>query len=90
MQLPSKTLTYEDMSNYGYTWPGMLPITLEEAVSYYNNQHLCIYKLYEDGTESMINTSADFQTITADSSMYGIEEKDWIGYINTLDIENER
>jgi len=39
MQLPSKTLTYEDMSNYGYTWPGMLPITFEEAVSYYNNQH---------------------------------------------------
>lgn len=30
---------YEDMSNYGYTWPGMLPITFEEAVSYYNNQH---------------------------------------------------
>ena len=26
----------------------------------------------------MINTSADFQTITADSSMYGIEEKDWM------------
>ena len=37
----------------------------------------------------MINSFADFQTITADSNMYGIEERDWIGYIDTLDIENE-
>lgn len=40
MNVPSKTLTYEDMSNYGYTWPGMLPLTKEEAIDIFQNKGL--------------------------------------------------
>jgi len=90
MNVPSKTITYEDMSNYGYTWPGMLPLTKEEAIDIFQNKGLSVYRLFEDGTETAIEAIEDFDKFDADIDMFGVEEKDWIRYIETLDIENER
>lgn len=84
------TLTYEDMSNYGYTWPGMLPLTKEKAIDIFQNKGLSVYRLFEDGTETAIEAIEDFDKFDADIDMFGVEEKDWIRYIETLDIENER
>ena len=90
MNVPSKTLTYEDMSNYGYTWSGMLPLAKEEAIDIFQNKGLSVYHLFEDGTETTIKAIEDFDKFDADIDMFGVEEKDWIRYIETLDIENER
>ena len=89
MRLPSNTLTYDDMSNYGYTWPGMFPLTKEEAIDLFQNKGLSIYRLFEDGTETAIESIEDFDEFDADIDMFGIEEKDWLKYIDTLDIEKE-
>ena len=89
MNLPSNTLTYEDMSNYGYTWPGMLPLTKEEAIDIFQNKGLSVYRLFEDGTEAAIEAIEDFDKFDADIDMFGVEEKDWIQYMDTLDIEKE-
>ena len=84
------TLNYEDMINYGYTLPGMLPLTKEEAIDIFQNKGLSVYRLFEDGTETAIEAIEDFDKFDADIEMFGVEEKDWIRYIETLDIENER
>ena len=81
MNVPSKTLT---------TWPGMLPLTKEEAIDIFQNKGLSVYRLFEDGTETAIEAIEDFDKFDADIDMFGVEEKDWIRYIETLDIENER
>lgn len=83
------TLTYEDMSNYGYIWPGMLPLTKEEAIDIFQNKGLSVYRLFEDGTEKAIETIEDFDEFDADIDMFGVEEKDWLRYTDTLDIEKE-
>lgn len=89
MNLPSNTLTYENMSDYGYTWPGMLPLTKEEAIDIFQNKGLPVYRLFEDGTEKAIETIEDFDEFDADIDMFGVEEKDWLRYTDTLDIEKE-
>lgn len=89
MNLPSNTLTYENMSDYGYTWPGILPLTKEEAIDIFQNKGLPVYRLFEDGTEKAIETIEDFDEFDADIDMFGVEEKDWLRYTDTLDIEKE-
>ena len=89
MNLPSNTLTYEDMSDYGYTWPGMLPLTKEEAIDIFQNKGLSVYRLFEDGTEKAIETIEDFDEFDTDIDMFVVEEKDWLRYTDTLDIEKE-
>ena len=89
MNLPSNTLTYENMSDYGYTWPGMLPLTKEETIDIFQNKGLPVYRLFEDGTEKAIETIEDFDEFDVDIDMFGVEEKDWLRYTDTLDIEKE-
>lgn len=68
----------------------MLPLTKEEAIDIFQNKGLSVYRLFEDGTETAIEAIEDFDKFDADIDMFGVEEKDWIRYIETLDIENER
>ena len=68
----------------------MLPLTKEEAIDIFQNKGLSVYRLFEDGTETAIEAIKDFDKFDADIDMFGVEEKDWIRYIETLDIENER
>lgn len=68
----------------------MLPLTKEEAIDIFQNKGLSVYRLFEDGTETAIEAIKDFDKFDADIDMFGVEEKDWIRSIETLDIENER
>lgn len=89
MRLPSKKLNYIDMSNYGYGWAGMFPLTKEEAIDLFQNKGLSIYRLFEDGTETAIESIEDFDEFDDDIDMFGITKKDWLNYMTTLDIEKE-
>lgn len=68
----------------------MLPLTKEEAIDIFQNKGLSVYRLFENGTETAIEAIKDFDKFDADIDMFGVEEKDWIRSIETLDIENER
>lgn len=67
----------------------MLPLTKEEAIDIFQNKGLSVYRLFEDGTEAAIEAIEDFDKFDADIDMFGVEEKDWLRYTDTLDIEKE-
>ena len=67
----------------------MLPLTKEEAIDIFQNKGLSVYRLFEDGTETTIEAIEDFDKFDADIDMFGVEEKDWLRYTDTLDIEKE-
>lgn len=47
-------LSEQDMFDYGYTWDGMIPLTMDEALRVWDFENKPVYKLYDDGTESLI------------------------------------
>lgn len=61
--------TLQDMKGYGYTWEGMYPISAREAKQKFKEFKGCLYKLYPDDTEGLVE---DVSEIT-DDYLYGIE-----------------
>lgn len=62
-------LTINDMFEYGYKWGGMRPLTREEARSAFLSGR-CVYRLYEDDTEGMVDSFEEFDT---HGGMFGVE-----------------
>ena len=55
-------MNVREMYNYGYKWTGMIPLTAEEARNLFLNDSIQIYRLYQDNTESSVE-SLDFCAI---------------------------
>ena len=53
-----REIRYEcrEMYNYGYKWTGMIPLTAEEARNLFLNDSIQIYRLYQDNTESSVES----------------------------------
>ena len=67
------TLTQKDMFDYGYLWPGMTPLTRDEALSRYDNG-LCVYRLNDDDSEGEV---AERCEIERHEGMFGYETPDY-------------
>ena len=64
-------MNVREMYNYGYKWTGMIPLTAEEARNLFLNDSIQIYRLYQDNTESSVES---LEEISA-SYLYGIEKQ---------------
>lgn len=73
---PDESVTVEEMQDYGYTWTGMLPLTQERARELQGE--LPIHKLYDDGTEALIENTDELENHIG---LFGVEEDDWNRYI---------
>lgn len=49
-------MNVREMYNYGYKWTGMIPLTAEEARNLFLNDSIQIYRLYQDNTESSVES----------------------------------
>lgn len=74
--VPDESVTVEEMQDYGYTWTGMLPLTQERAREL--QEELPIHKLYNDGTEALIESTDELEDHIG---LFGVEEDDWNRYI---------
>ena len=63
-------MNVREMYNYGYKWTGMIPLTAEEARNLFLNDSIQIYRLYQDNTESSVES---LEEISA-PYLYGIEK----------------
>ena len=71
--LPDPTIDVSERNSFGYTYDGMLPLRQERAMELYSQNH-CVYKLYVDNTEAMIDSASE---ITYHNGLFGIEVEDW-------------
>jgi hypothetical protein len=71
--LPDPSINVCERNLFGYTYDGMLPLRQERAMELYS-QNYCVYKLYVDDTEAMVDSATD---ITYHNGIFGIEVEDW-------------
>ena len=75
--IPDKSLTTDDMMDYGYCWTGMFPLSKETASELYKEE-VPLFCLYSDGTESMIQ---DLTEIKKHDGIFGVEKSDWSSFV---------
>ena len=72
--LPDLKISLSERDSFGYTYPDMLPLTLERALELYD-ANMTVYMLYEDNTEAMV---FERDEIIADhAGIFGVEREDW-------------
>lgn len=74
------SISMKEMYAYGYAWDGMLPLYEDKALELLDAD-LPIYRLYDDGTEGMIETKEE---IFSHDGLFGVERETWIGYLREL------
>lgn len=67
-------LSEQDMFDYGYTWDGMIPLTMDEALYIWDFENRPVYKLYDDGTESLVEHRDEFFNHYCINGIFGIEK----------------
>lgn len=77
--MPDYSITQDDMNEYGYKWDGMLPLTKNRAVKFWN-MGLNVCKLGTDDEHSEVDDYADFND--DGKTIYGIEKPVWKKYID--------
>lgn len=75
--LPDPTITTEEMAYYGYPSVTMLPLNINAAKDLWETANVPVYRLYEDGTEGMVESIEEFETHAAVGGIFGIEVDDW-------------
>jgi Leu/Phe-tRNA-protein transferase len=65
------------MHEYGYDCYFMLPLNLEAARNLWENANVPVYRLYEDGTEGMVESIEEFDSHAEVGGLFGIELEDW-------------
>ena len=73
---PDEGITIGEMKDYGYKWPGMLPVRFMTARHIWKAGLCEVFRLYPDGTESVIQREEDFNEHNYDE-IYGVEKEAW-------------
>ncbi len=71
--VPDPLVSQEFMHNYGYTYEGMLPLSVDRAKELMSFD-VTLYQLYGDGTEAMVLDELD---IVRHDGLFGISREDW-------------
>lgn len=79
--MPDNTVSVTDMEQYGYSYPGMLPLSADAAKAYWDEDKMMIYALHPDGTESLIDNDKQFERHIENGGLFGIEKEDWMKYL---------
>ena len=62
-------MNVREMYNYGYKWTGMIPLTAEEARNLFLNDSIQIYRLYQDNTESSVESLEEIYMVSRNRSV---------------------
>lgn len=81
--LPDRTVSVEDMEEYGYVSDEMLPLRAN-AASFYYNENLPVMLLYPNGMEAP-ESMDDMERHMELSGMFGIEKYIWERELNKAD-----
>jgi len=78
VKMPDDTVTVADRNSFGYTWDGMLPLSIEKALELFANDQN-VYLLHEDNSESL---AVSVEDIEQHRGMYGIEAAEWSKFLD--------
>lgn len=84
---PDTTLKSSDLEAYGYQSQVMLPVSEARAKELYEKIEL--YRLYEDGTEALVEDLADLNSHAQKDGLFGVQEKDWRNYQLKIEKNND-
>ena len=80
--VPDKTITQEDMVQYGYDWVGMIPLREQAAEKLYD-AGLEIFVLNQDGSEASIDSKDYLSDHAERGGIFGVEKVAWARFIET-------
>ena len=67
-------VTVTEMKKYGYTYTGMKPLTLEQALKVYDKEEEEIFLLYSDNSETLVESKTDMINHSRRGGFLGIEK----------------
>ena len=80
--VPDRTITQDEMMEYGYEWGGMIPLREQTAEKLYD-AGLEIFVLNQDNSEASID-SKDYLTDHAErGGIFGVEKVAWARFVET-------
>jgi hypothetical protein len=83
--VPDKTITQENMVEYGYDWVGMIPLREQAAEKLYD-AGVEIFVLRQDNSEAAIDNKADITDHTEKGGIFGVEKVAWAKFIEANSI----
>ncbi|MCD7761766.1 MAG: YodL domain-containing protein [Lachnospiraceae bacterium] len=79
--MPDPAVSVEDMEEYGYHYPGMVPMGAEAATEYFKQGSMMIYALHPDGTETVIGNEKQLQRHIENGGLFGVDKPEWMKYL---------
>lgn len=83
--VPDKTITQENMVEYGYDWVGMIPLREQAAEKLYD-AGVEIFVLRQDNSEAVIDSKADIADHAQGGGIFGVEKVSWAKYVEANSI----
>ena len=78
--VPDKTITQEDMVQYGYDWVGMIPLREQAAEKIYD-AGVEVFVLRQDNSEASIDSKADIANHAQGGGIFGVEKVAWVKFV---------
>ena len=83
--VPDKTITQEDMVQYGYDWVGMIPLREQAAEKIYD-AGVEVFVLRQDNSEASIDSKADIADHAQGGGIFGVEKVAWVKFVEANSI----
>ncbi len=83
--VPDKTITQEDMVQYGYDWVGMIPLREQAAEKIYD-AGVEVFVLRQDNSEASIDSKADIANHAQGGGIFGVEKVAWVKFVEANSI----
>lgn len=83
--VPDKTITQEDMVQYGYDWVGMIPLREQAAEKLYD-AGVEVFVLRQDNSEASIDSKADIADHAQGGGIFGVEKVAWVKFVEANSI----
>lgn len=83
--VPDKSITQEDMVQYGYDWVGMIPLREQAAEKLYD-AGVEVFVLRQDNSEASIDNKADIADHAQGGGIFGVEKVTWVKFVETNSI----
>nr|WP_110326419.1 YodL domain-containing protein [Hungatella effluvii] len=75
--MPDPTISMEEMQGYGYSYTGMLPLREAAAWELFEKEDMQVYCLYEDGSETAVESAVELHSHAEKNGIFGVEKDDW-------------
>lgn len=83
--VPDKTITQEDMVQYGYDWGGMIPLREQAAEKLYD-AGVEIFVLNQNNSEAVVDSKDYFTDHAERGGIFGVEKVAWAKFVEANSI----